>query len=87
MKKRFSNVATLVQTERVKLHISQTDLSIALGYKNGQFISNMERGLCSLPLSKTAKLCNALRIPGDVLREALVNDYLDHISNFLPGGR
>lgn len=72
----FDNIAALVRTKRADhpKELSQTDLSTLLGYKNGQFISNVERGLCSVPLKKLPELCSALSIPRDEVINALVSD-------------
>lgn len=59
---RFINVAKLVKTARVKMALSQDELSKKIGYKNGQFISNIERSLCSVPLKNVKALCTLLDI-------------------------
>jgi ribosome-binding protein aMBF1 (putative translation factor) len=46
MKKReFKNIGKLVKAAREVKGLSQTQLSKELGYKNGQFVSNIERGI------------------------------------------
>lgn len=47
--KTFTHIAKLVKTERGKTDASQGDWSEKLGYKNPQFISNVERGKCGMP--------------------------------------
>ena len=39
---------------------SQSELSHLLGYKNGQFISNVERALCNIPLKMLGKVSEVL---------------------------
>ncbi len=48
----FKNIAKLIRTKRLQhpKAYSQSELSHLLGYKNGQFISNVERALCNIPL-------------------------------------
>jgi transcriptional regulator with XRE-family HTH domain len=76
MAKKFNNIARLVKESRVnRTPYSQQDLSILIGYKNGQFISNIERGLCSLPLNKLADLAIHLRIDLDPIMDALLKDH------------
>ena len=60
----FTNMAKLVSEKR-KSHsqgYSQSELSHQLGYKNGQFISNVERGKCSLPNKVVPKFCELLNV-------------------------
>ena len=49
----FKNIAELIKTKRLQhpKGYSQSELSHLLGYKNGQFISNVERALCNIPFS------------------------------------
>lgn len=49
--------AQFIKSARESVGLSQRELAEKLGYSTGQFISNMERGLCSLPLNKMKKLC------------------------------
>ena len=58
----YGNVATLVRTKRNKIGISQRDASDNLGFRNGQFISNIERAKCSFPDKLVVKLCELLGI-------------------------
>lgn len=73
----FSHIAKLVKTRRLghPKTYSQTELSTLLGYKNGQFISNVERGLCSIPLKNLKRLCEVLEISQDDLKSALLKDF------------
>lgn len=61
MSKKFKHMSSLILEKRLATEISQSAMSIELGYKNGQFISNVERGQCTIPSKKfhlTAKLLN-----------------------------
>lgn len=73
----FSHIAKLVKSKRLghEKTYSQTELSTLLGYKNGQFISNVERGLCSIPLKNLKRLCEVLDIPQSDLKAALLKDF------------
>lgn len=83
MQNSFQNIALLIRTKRRAKNISQSDLSTALGYKNGQFVSNVERALCSIPLKIAPKLCEILSISNDEIKAALVNDYIGDIDRSL----
>lgn len=81
--KSTKNIGIAIKENRKKVGISQVRLSQELGYKNGQFISNVERGLCSIPLKKVQRVSQALKVPMKVFTEALVSDYKEHISRTL----
>jgi transcriptional regulator with XRE-family HTH domain len=82
-KRDFENIATLVKTYRQPKGISQSQLSRELGYKNGQFISNVERGLCSIPFEKISKLSQVLNVPKVQVKEAILKDYGSNIDKYL----
>lgn len=70
----FSNVAVLVAKKRNAVGYSQTEVTSMLGYKNGQFISNVERALCGIPDKCVRKLCEELNIDLDEYLKALLAD-------------
>ncbi len=74
--KHFGNIAQLVKDSRQNhpKGYSQSELSYAMGYKNGQFISNIERGLCSTPLKSLYRLSHVLQIDKEVLKKAIIED-------------
>jgi transcriptional regulator with XRE-family HTH domain len=82
-KREFANIASLVKSYRTPKGISQTQLSKELGYKNGQFISNVERGLCSIPFEKIPTLSKILDVPADKVKEAILSDYSTNIDRFI----
>lgn len=83
LKRTFPNIAKLVKVSRSKLNpaISQNELSEKIGYKNGQFISNIERGQCSVPIGKVIDLADALHIPMADVSKAIVKDFKDYHIN------
>lgn len=84
----FGHIAKLVREARLKHpeRYSQTELSSELGYKNGQFISNIERGLCSVPVKSLALLAKTLDIDSRELKEALLKDMEQTLDNYLAQG-
>lgn len=80
----FKNVATLIRTRRTEhpKQYSQADLSDQLGYKNGQLVSNIERGLCSLPLKMMKKASEILSINPDELKAAILKDYEETLTKY-----
>lgn len=80
----FKNIAVLVRTKRINhpKNFSQSDLSLLLGYKNGQFISNVERGLCNVPLKMMKKISEVLDISGDEIKNAILKDHEETLTNY-----
>ncbi|MFG1499564.1 hypothetical protein ABMA70_05085 [Halobacteriovorax sp. XZX-3] len=80
----FENIAELIRVKRRSLSpkVSQQGLSYRLGYKNGQFISNIERGLCSVPLRSLNTVCSVLKVSKEELKEVLLKDYEQTIDNY-----
>lgn len=80
----FDNIAQLIKEKRRRLtpKVSQQGLSYRLGYKNGQFISNIERGLCSVPLRSLNSICEVLKVSKEELKQTLLDDYAKTIDNY-----
>jgi transcriptional regulator with XRE-family HTH domain len=80
----FKNIAALVRTKRINhpKNYSQSDLSLLLGYKNGQFISNVERGLCNVPLKMMKKISEVLDITPVEIKSAILKDHEETLTNY-----
>ena len=81
----FKNIAELIKTQRQKhpKAYSQSELSNLLGYKNGQFISNVERALCNIPLKMLGKVSDVLDIDPELLKRAILKDHEETLDNHL----
>ncbi len=80
----FENIAKLIKTKRVNhpKGYSQSELSSLLGYKNGQFISNVERALCNVPLKMLGKVSEVLDINPEELKKAIMSDLDSTLENY-----
>lgn len=80
----FKHIAVLVKTKRINhpKNYSQSDLSELLGYKNGQFISNVERGLCNVPLKMMKKISEILDITPDEIKTSILKDHEETLKNY-----
>lgn len=80
----FKHIAALIKAKRVghPKNYSQSDLSILLGYKNGQFISNVERGLCNVPLKMMKRISEVLGMEPQEIKTAILKDHEDTLNNF-----
>jgi transcriptional regulator with XRE-family HTH domain len=72
---KFENIAKLIRENRTRVNMSQSELSEKLGYKKGQYISNCERGICSIPLKMLGKTADLLFMPRSAIKEAVLKDY------------
>lgn len=81
----FKNIAQLIRTKRMNhpKGYSQSELSHLLGYKNGQFISNVERALCNIPLKMLRKVSEVLDISPEELKAAILKDQEETLNNYL----
>lgn len=81
----FKNIAQLIRTRRMNhpRGYSQSELSHLLGYKNGQFISNVERALCNIPLKMLKRVSEVLDITADELKGAILKDQEETLNNYL----
>lgn len=87
--KSFQYIAKLVKEKRLAHpgKLSQSELSNKLGYKNGQFISNVERGLCSIPLKSLGTFCEILDIPKQELMDTMLKDLETTLERHLENGQ
>lgn len=81
----FRHIASLIKNKRHShpRGYSQSELSNLLGYKNGQFISNVERGLCNVPLKMLNRICEILSINEKELKSTLLKDYEQTLNSYL----
>ena len=84
-KRCFNHIAKLIREKRVShpKNYSQSELSQMLGYKNGQFISNVERALCNIPLKMLPKVSQILNISPADLKRAMLDDHQRTLENYL----
>jgi transcriptional regulator with XRE-family HTH domain len=71
----FPNIGHLIKAARKQLNVSQIDLSMSMGYGNqGQFVSNVERMLCSIPASKIHIAAKKLQLEESDIIETMLKD-------------
>ena len=80
----FKHIAALIKTKRIAhpKGLSQSDLSLLLGYKNGQFISNVERGLCNVPLKNMKLISEILEIEPEEIKATILKDLYETLKNY-----
>jgi transcriptional regulator with XRE-family HTH domain len=73
--KPFAKISGKLMLEaRLKKRRSQSEMALLLGYKNGQFFSNIERGKCNIPTGSLAAVSDELEIQFDKLLDAHIAD-------------
>jgi len=84
----YEAIAKLIRDKRIghPKGYSQSELSQLLGYKNGQFISNVERALCNVPLKMLSRIADILDISHDELKSAILKDHEKTLENYLNSG-
>ena len=80
---RSRHLATLIRKRRIELDLSQNELNKLLGWysKNGQVVSNIERGLQQVPAHAVNKLSSAIMIPREEIMDLMVKDYQEALKN------
>lgn len=55
-------IGKFIKVRRAELGLSQNDLARSLGYNTSQYISNIERGLASIPFAKILEMSDLLKV-------------------------
>lgn len=75
----FKNISVVMYNYRNSLGLSQCDMAKQLRYKSGQFISNIERGLCTVPYKKLKDIDPEWR---QSFADAMVEDYRTRVAKY-----
>lgn len=87
IKRPSNNVGALIKSARLRRGASQTELSKVIGFKNGQYISNVERGLCGIPAECVQAICDVLHIETERFINAMAADYIVITREKIAAGR
>jgi transcriptional regulator with XRE-family HTH domain len=71
---RYKSGAEIIKKIRVENKLTQAQLTEMLGMRNGQYVSNMERGLAKIPAKYIGFLHRRFNIPINDLIDAIVLD-------------
>ena len=69
----------IIRQHRKEKKLSQKQLGSLLGYKNGQFISNIEREVSSIPNKDIKKIANILGIDPIVICKFKIDNFTETI--------
>lgn len=72
-----------LKAARVKVRLSQKNVSQALGHATPQFISNWERGKSTPPIKDIKQLCRLYRLNFDDFSTRLINHKISELMNSL----
>lgn len=81
----MTKLTYIIKKRRKELSISQCKLAREMGFINGQFISNIERGGAEYPPSYFKDVSRTLKIPLKKLIKAAVEDYHIWLSHHIKG--
>jgi transcriptional regulator with XRE-family HTH domain len=69
-------LSNFLKNKRAELGVSQADVAKYLGHESAQFISNIERGVASVPIPTLKKLGDFYNIPQTELYDILLSSYV-----------
>jgi len=70
----MTQLGKLIQKYRLKSGFTQKQVGTLLGYSNGQFISNIERGICGTPIPMLLELKRMLNMPVREVKRSYLKD-------------
>lgn len=73
VKRERVRLGQFLQKKRVEVGLSQGEVAKKLGYNSPQFISNVERGLCSPALVSAKKMAKLYGIPANEMQAELLS--------------
>ncbi len=73
MKKNYEDLGHFFKEKRENAGMTQLEVAKKLSYTSAQFISNFERGLCSLPVPAIRKLSTIYKANTDAVYKLLVS--------------
>jgi len=79
----FARQSKLIKEARLKKGLTQTQVATSLGYTSPQFLSNIERSLCSAPPEQFILISNILKIPLKDLRQTWIDDSIDRLDKMI----
>ena len=72
-----------LRDKRLGLNLSQADVADMLKLSSAQFVSNVERGLCNMPLKKLNILVKHLKLDKNKVESLLTNQYKKKVRSAL----
>lgn len=85
MKRNYDTLGLFFKEKRATVGMTQLDVAKKLGYTSAQFISNFERGLCSLPLNAIRKLTQLYKADADKVYSLIMVEQENYIQEQLFG--
>lgn len=82
----MKQVGSVLRAARIKAGMTQAGAAQALGYGSSQFISNIERGVASLPIDRANEIARLYKIPVRVIIEAKAKDHFEWLQRAVKDG-
>ena len=74
MKNKHKGFGKYLREKRREAGLSQQNVASALGYSSPQFISNLERGTCPVPLNRIRQFIDLYKIDQDEFVSRFLNE-------------
>lgn len=71
----YDHVGAVLKEARISKGLTQLELAKQLGFTTSQYISNIERGMCSLSAYQARRIARLLDYPFERFVEAAAADY------------
>lgn len=85
MKPIFVTLGNHLKKKRLESGVSQMEVARKLGYTSPQFVSNVERGLCSFPLNKLKILVDLYKLDREQLTQIILSEHEKDVRRKLGG--
>jgi transcriptional regulator with XRE-family HTH domain len=79
MQVKANHLGKAIRERRNELKLSQFQVCLRLGIKNGQYLYNIEKGKCTFPTHRVLELSSVLMMPLDKIKNLMVLDYLNAV--------
>lgn len=83
MKDKHKGFGQYLRQKRRDAGLSQQNVARALGYSSPQFISNLERGTCPIPLNRIRQFVDLYRIDHDEFVQRFLSEQENILRNYL----
>lgn len=84
--KKKNQVGLFLKAARLKANLTQLEISVKLGYDTPQYISNVERGACTVSIQAMAKFAQVLPLDRDKLVKVVIDQATTQLREALAEG-
>ncbi len=82
----MGKINSLLKNSRLEGNFTQGEASLVLGFTNPQYLSNIERELCSPSMETVIKLAKMYKIPPNKIVDVMMEDYSKAVKQRVKAG-